>query len=85
MDAEKVDALVAANYEEFSKILPSIIGKHRNEYALIRDGRIENFYTTSKDAFVTGYRLYPDGNYSIQKVSTEKVDLGVFSHVGRIG
>jgi len=71
-----------ANFAAFEKVLPEIIGQHHNEYALMRDGKIENFYSTPLDAYVTGMKFYPDEMFSIQKVSTEKLDLGTLTHVG---
>jgi len=71
-----------ANFAAFKKVLPEIINQHYNEYALIRNGKIENFYSTPMDAYVTGERFFPDEVFSIQKVSTAKLDLGTLTHVG---
>jgi len=70
------------NFAEFKKVLPGIMAEHRNEYALMRNGKIEDFYFNLRDALSIGNKLYPDRKFSVQKVSTEKVDMGVFSHVG---
>jgi hypothetical protein len=73
------------NYEEFRKMLPTIIEAHRNKYALMRHGAIVNYYTTAQDARTTAEKFYEDGLYSIQKVSDAPIDLGFFSHAVHLG
>lgn len=72
---------VDTNYNAFVSVLPSILPIHRNKYALMRDGKIVNYYSTMQDAYITGNQFYDDGLYSIQKVTDIPVDLGFFSHV----
>ena len=79
MGKEKLSNQVTDNYEEFKKLLPSIINMHRNKFALMRDGEVKNYYITLEDAVSTAHVFYPDERYSIQKVSNEVVDLGFFS------
>ncbi|MCH8238630.1 MAG: hypothetical protein IIB62_01010 [Proteobacteria bacterium] len=80
MSKKKVTDQVSKNYEHFKKMLPTIINVHRNKYALMRDEEVVNYYTTVEDAVSTAQKFYPDGRYSIQKVTDEVVDLGFFSH-----
>ena len=71
---------VDKNYEAFQKLLPSIIDAHRNQYALMHNGEIVGFYTTSRDAVNTANRFLAGKPFSIQRVTDESVDLGFFSH-----
>lgn len=76
---------VDTNYEAFRRELPKLIQTHANKYALIRDGEIITCYTTLEDAYATATRFYPDGRFSVQKITDEPVDLGFFSHALHIG
>lgn len=69
---------VERNYQAFKERLPDIQA-HAGKYALLHDGDIVGFYDTIRDAALTGEKFYPDGLYSVQKVTTEPVDLGYFS------
>ncbi len=70
---------VDRNYEEFQKLLPTLDDKS-GKFALMREGRIINFYDTFADAYTTGKAVYDDRLFSVQRVTTEPVDLGFLSH-----
>lgn len=76
---------VDRNYEEFQKLLPSILHTHRNQYALMQDGKVIGYYSTSRDATITANSFLAGKPYSIQRVTDGKVDLGFFSHAMHIG
>ena len=76
---------VDRNYEEFQKLLPSILSTHRNQYALMQDGKVIGYYSTSRDAVITANNFLSGKPYSIQRVTDGKVDLGFFSHAVHIG
>jgi hypothetical protein len=71
---------VDRNYEAFVSELPSIIVMNRNKFALMRHGKVINFYATWDDAYQTGVTFYADKEFSVQKVTDQPVDLGYFSH-----
>jgi len=71
---------VDKNYDVFVKILPNIIGQHRNKYALMQNGEVVGFYTTLEDVYVTAEKFIGKKPYSVQKVTDIAVDLGFFSH-----
>ena len=71
---------VDLNYQEFLKELPSIIKAHKDEYALMQDGKILSFYTTIEDAKTTGKKFLAGQLFSIQRVTDVPIDLGYFSH-----
>lgn len=58
---------VDENYKAFKKLLPSIIGEHRGEFAF---KNIVRYFDTAGDAYVAGKELYgKDGIFSIQEVT----------------
>jgi hypothetical protein len=71
---------VDRNYEAFLAMLPTIIGPHRDKYALMKDGEAVGFYSTLEDAYMTANKFYQDQPFSVQKVTDSAVDLGFFSH-----
>lgn len=70
------------NYEAFTQKLPELLLTHRGQFALMRYGRIVEFFDTMRDAYVAGQQLFDqDHLFSVQEVSDTAVDLGFFSHV----
>jgi len=67
------------NYKAFNEILPTIIGAKRNQYALMTDCEIIEYFSTAFDAKKAGMLLYPDHMFSVQKVTDEVINLGAFS------
>ncbi len=71
---------VDANFQEFQKMLPEVLHREANRWALMRHGECSGFYDTLRDADTAGKTLYEDGLFSVQQVQTTVVDLGWFSH-----
>lgn len=71
---------VDRNYEAFLGLLPGLVRTHLNKWALLHDGELTAVFDTVRDAHLAGVQLYPDANYSVQKVTDRPVDLGWFSH-----
>ena len=76
----ETQAEVDRNYEAFVKVLSSILPARRDQYALMKTGKILGYYTTAQDARQAAETFIGDGLYSIQKVTDSSVDLGYFSH-----
>jgi hypothetical protein len=76
---------VDRNFAFFQQELPKLLLKHTGKFALIRDCKIVDFYDTALDANTAGTKQYPDGLFSIQRVTTEIADLGFFSHAMHLG
>lgn len=81
MDVERQKQQVDLNYDAFVRILASLLPKHRDEYALMRDGEIVEFFDKPGHANRAGVERYPDDIFSIQEVTDEPIDLGFWSHV----
>jgi len=80
IDAAKQDEAIRKNYEAFAKLLPELMNTHAGKFALMRDGKVVDFFDTARDAMVHGTRTFTDGLFSVQEVSQTAVDLGWFSH-----
>ena len=74
-------AQIDMNYDAFQRSLGSILQSHRDEYALLRDCEIIDFFRSVGDAYRAGLARYPDRVFSIQEVTDEPIDLGFWSHV----
>jgi hypothetical protein len=68
------------NLERFLEALPSLVGAHQGEYALIRHGAIQGFFPTAIDAQIAGNQKFDDQIFSIQCVKETAEELGYFSY-----
>ena len=75
--ADEVDR----NYEAFERMLPDILAAHRDQYALMKGREIVGFYDKPVDALKAGATLFGDGIFSIQEVTDEPIDLGIWSRI----
>lgn len=73
---------VDRNYDAFMRMLGSILSEHRDQLALMRDGRIVGYFDRPREALQAASELFADGIFSIQEVTDEPIDLGFWSHVG---
>ena len=81
MDVERQRQEVDRNYDAFMRMLASLLPDHRDEYALMRDGEIVDFFAKPGDANRAGVERFSDRIFSIQEVTDEPIDLGFWSHV----
>ena len=81
MDAQLQKMQVDQNYDAFVRKLGSILEAHRDQLALMRDGRIVGYFNTPREALQVASEQFPDGIFSIQEVTDEPIDLGFWSHV----
>lgn len=72
---------VEQNYDAFVRMLGAILADHRDQLALMRDGKVVGFYCTPREALEAATAKYADGIFSIQEVTDEPIDLGFWSHV----
>ncbi|MEO5640253.1 MAG: hypothetical protein ABIQ98_00625 [Sphingomicrobium sp.] len=81
MDRERQNVEVDRNYDAFVRMLGTILPEHRDQLALMRDGKIVEFYDTPGEANRAGVQMFADQIFSIQEVTDEPMDLGLWSHV----
>lgn len=76
---------IEMNYKAFEEMLSSIIVEHRNKHALMKDGKIIEYFDTSRDALIAGEllygNLYEQGRYSVQRVTDEVINLGFWAYI----
>lgn len=70
---------VDINYDAFQRMLGTIIGEHRGQYALMRDRQIVDYFARPGDAYDEGKARFDDGYFSIQEVTDEPIHLGFWS------
>ena len=80
---EAIQEVVDKNFEAFRKRLPDLLKTHPNEFALLRNGEVAEFFDTAKDAVVYGQKRSEDGMFSVQKVASAVADLGFYSRAMR--
>lgn len=71
---------VNANFVAFQQMLPSILPTHAGKFALLRHGKIVDYFDSVADAVKHGRDNFSDGLYSVQIVQRSLEDLGYFSH-----
>jgi hypothetical protein len=81
MYQERQKLEVDRNYDAFVRSLSTILNEHRGEYALMRHGKIVDYFDRPGAANVAGCERFKDGLYSIQEVTDEPIDLGFWSNV----
>ena len=81
MDLARQNHEVDHNYDVFVRQLGGLLATHRDEFALMRDGGMVDFFQTAGDANRAGFDRFADGVFSIQEVTDEPIDLGFWSHV----
>lgn len=81
MDAARQRQQVDQNYDSFVRMLGELLPRHRDQLALMRDGKVIGFYDTPREALEAATEKFADGIFSIQEVTDEPIDLGFWSHV----
>ena len=81
MDHARQRSEVDRNYDQFMRMLATLLPEHRDQLALMRDGEVVGFFETPRGALEAAAQKFPDGIFSIQEVTDEPIDLGFYSHV----
>jgi hypothetical protein len=71
---------IDGNFDAFQRQLRASLAIHPGEFALLRHGEIVDFFGDPGAALIAGNARFADRLFSIQEVSEEPVDLGVWSH-----
>ncbi len=81
MDRAILEQEVSANYDAFQRVVGRLIASHRDQFALMRNAQIVEFFEKPGEAYRAGVARFSDARFSIQEVTEEPIDLGFFSHV----
>lgn len=82
MDTNALNAEVAANFDYFQRSLAQHLRAHAGEYALLKNRRVHGYFANPGDADREGWTRFPDHLYSIQQVTPEPIELGVYANAG---
>jgi hypothetical protein len=75
-----VRAEIAANYDFFQRQLGQLLADHAGQFVLLRGRRIIDYFDDPFDADLAGTRAFPDRLYSIQQVTAEPAELGIYAN-----
>lgn len=80
MDQTAQQNEVSRNFDYFQRMLALYLPIHRQQFALLRDAAVIGFFDDVGDADDAGASRFADGLYSIQQVTAEPVELGVYAN-----
>jgi hypothetical protein len=75
---DKLDE-ITRNAAWFADEVSDLLADHADQYALLSERRIAGFYSSAVEAQSAGYDRFPDGRFSIQKVTTDVEHLGRYA------
>ena len=78
---DKLQQEVDANYRAFVATLDQYMPRYNEKFALMHNGKVEQFFDTWQDAYNAGNLIHKDALFSVQKVTRQPADLGYFSRV----
>lgn len=81
MDRSLQQRQIDTNYDAFQRALAGLVETHRDEFALMHDRSVVDFFRTAGDAYRAGLARFRDGLFSIQEVTDQPIDLGFHSVV----
>lgn len=70
---------VDRNYDFFQRHLSEFLKERAGQYALLKSESVVDFYDGPGEAYRAGLARYPNRVFSIQRVTSEPVDLGFMS------
>jgi hypothetical protein len=73
--------VIDRNFARFEQLLPSILLRHEGQVALLHDGEIVRYFSTPTEAILHGRAAFGAGQFSVQRVEQQEVDLGCYSRV----
>ena len=71
---------IARNFDYFQRTLATHLRSHAGQFALLRDATIVDYFDWPGDADRAGMTAFADGLYSIQQVTGEPVELGLYAN-----
>ena len=80
-NSKKIDQKIK-DFEIFQEKIDELMKTHKDEYALIKNGKIIQFYKFFEEAYWHGRELDKEDEkeaFSIQKVTKTPINLGFFS------
>ena len=81
VDIAKTQKEVDGNYDFFKTQISQLKSYHLNEFALLHNKKINDFFVNEDDAIKIGIEKYGEGNFSVQQVNDSSIKLGYQSYV----
>jgi len=70
----------ARNFDALQRRLSDYLIDHSGEFALMRNGTVVDFFATPGEADGEGWTRFDDGIYSIQQITAEPIELGMYAN-----
>jgi hypothetical protein len=70
---------IDANYDFFRRNLSRFLKDHRGQFALLRSGKVVEFFDGPGEAYRSGLARFPDELFSIQEVEDRPEEMGLMS------
>jgi hypothetical protein len=80
MTREGKMAEINRNAGQFAELLPGLLADHEGQYVLMRRGKVVGFHPSAREAQAAGNDQFPDGAFSIQKITEEVEHLGRYAY-----
>jgi hypothetical protein len=80
MSARDIDDEIDRNFEYFQTVVSDLLAERLGQFALLKSQKIIDFFKIASLAATAGYKLSPDGMFSVQEVIGTPLDLGFYSH-----
>lgn len=76
MAKSETDSVHITNSMVISRLSGDEVREHFGEYAILVDGRIESFHRTNREALASACAKYRYGQFSVQRVEPQPIDMG---------
>ena len=71
---------IERNYQVFEGLLAGLLPEKAGQYALLRDQELVDVLPKTIDALTVGAERFPDGRFSVQRITARPLDLGFLSY-----
>lgn len=82
MNQESLEQEIARNFDYFQRTLSEHLRAHAGRFALIKRQRVHGYFASPGEADREGWSRFGDGIYSIQQITPEPVELGLYANAG---
>ncbi len=80
MEDETLRHEISENFDFFQRTLKEHLRAHAGQFALIKSRRVHGYFDTASAADNEGWSRFSDKVYSIQQVTPEPVELGLYAN-----
>ncbi len=76
MAKSETDAVHIINSMVIARLSHDELQAHLGEYAVLVDGKIESYHVTNREALASASGKYRYGQFSVQRVEPQPIDMG---------